>query len=469
MFNISGKKQLQSILPSDRIFFQEDNLMDKNTYLSYGKDYTKILEPNFSALLFPKTEQEIVKIVQTAIEYKIPLVPSGGRTGLAGAAVASKGEIVLSLDKMNRFLELDDSAGTATVESGMITKEIHNKVEEQGFYFPVDFAASASSHIGGNIATNVGGIRVVRYGLLRNWILGLSVVTGKGEILRFNGKILKNNTGYDLKQLFIGSEGTLGVITQATLALTQIPKESRSVFLAISNFNKILEIFKYTKHLKTPILAFETLSHFCLEIVMKGLSLKPLFSEKNPYYVLIEFELDKPDAENHIFDFIEKISEKGWIEDGIMAENSQQNSDFWKYREGLPEVLVTNYTLSKNDISLPLNSMNTFIEDFDSILKKYPDIKKALFGHIGDCNLHINLIKPENMDKDEFFTHCKEINLRMFKLVHKYEGSISAEHGIGILKKDFLKFSRTLKEIEMMKDIKKIFDPYNIMNPGKIF
>ena len=463
------KNQLKRLL-GENVHFQGESTMDAHTYESYGRDYTKKIKPNFSALVFPKTEEEVVSIVKIALEHKISIVPSGGRTGLSGAALAYNGEIVLSMEKLNRFLELDSFSKTARVQAGMITKEIHRKVEEQGFYFPVDFAASGSSHIGGNIATNMGGIRVLRYGLLRNWILGLNVVTGKGELLRFNGKVLKNNTGYDLKQLFIASEGTLGIITEATLALTTIPKESRSILLATKDFKAILEVFKQTHNCNINLLAFEMFSNQCLKIVTESLSLKQPFSENFPYYALIEFELESKDSEGKIFEFVEKISEKELIEDGIISENTKQNLDFWMYREGIGEALFTNYTVEKQDISIPLKSMNDFINHFNELLeKKYPNFVSVIFGHIGDGNLHINLLKPKSLSSELFFEKCQLLNKEMFELIKSYEGSISAEHGIGILKKDFLHYSRTKEEIDIMKSIKATFDPYNIINTGKIF
>ncbi|MCG9876550.1 MAG: FAD-binding oxidoreductase [Leptospiraceae bacterium] len=464
------KKELSAKIGESKVIWKEDGKMDEATFDSFGLDRTKTYKPEYKILVFPETTEDVAAIIEYANFNKIPVVPSGGRTGYAGGAVAKNSEIVISLNKMNKVIEADPFLGSITVQAGMVTKNLHKEAEERGFYYPVDFAATGSSHIGGNIATNAGGVRVVRYGLVRDWVLGLTVVTGKGEILRFNGEILKNNTGYDLKHLFIGSEGTLGIITECTLKLTASPKDIRVILVAVPDFKSILEIFKKTHESPLPLLAFEFFTEFCLEKVKEHLGVPSPFSSPSPYYVLMEYEVSGENDEEKLFSILETITNEEYITDGSIAQNSRQNETFWKYREGISESLSLHNTVHKNDISLPLRNMEAFIQEMESLLNgKYPGFQIALFGHVGDGNLHLNILMPEGMDKETFFIKCKSVDPDMFELIQKYHGSISAEHGIGLLKKDFLGFSRSQSEIDSMKAIKAIFDPNGILNPGKLF
>jgi glycolate oxidase subunit GlcD len=466
---LDRKEQLYSIVGKEHCFWRGDGAMDLETFLSYGTDRTKLHKPEFDILVFPQTTEQVSKIVKFAFSENISIVPSGGRTGYAGGAIAKNNEMVISLSKMDKVLDFDPFFASITVQAGMITQNLHKEAEERGYFFPVDFAASGSSHIGGNVATNAGGVRVVRYGLTRNWVLGMTVVTGTGEILNFNGDILKNNTGYDLKHLFIGSEGTLGIITELTLKLTSIPKETSVILLAVPDYNKILEIFKESHKSKIPLLAFEFFTERCLQKVIEHLGVNRPFSEESPYYVLMEFEIREESDNDYLYTILENVTNLELITDGSVAQNSMQKKTFWKYREGISESLSILHTVHKNDISLPLREMNSFVESMESLLQsKYPGFEIALFGHIGDGNLHLNILKPQDMSNEEFFTSCKKVDPEMFALIQKHKGSISAEHGIGLLKKDFLQFSRTNSEIEIMKQIKKVMDPKGIMNPGKV-
>jgi FAD/FMN-containing dehydrogenase len=461
---------LKNLIGNEKVLYLNNSNLDKDTFLSYGTDRTKLYSPNFDILCFPETTEDVSKLVSYCYQNNLKIVPSGGRTGYAGGAIAKSGEIVISLDKMNQLIDFDPYLPSITVGAGMITQNLHKEAEERGYFFPVDFAATGSSHIGGNIATNAGGVRVVHYGLIRNWILGMKVVDGKGEIYDFNGEILKNNTGYDLKHLFIGSEGTLGIITEVTLKLTTPPKDTNVLLFSVAEFTHILEIFKESHSSGLPVLAFEFFTDTCLEKVMHHLTLNNPFPEISPYYTLVEFEI-REESDNLKMDaFMERIAESGFILDGNVSQNSTQRKTFWKYREGISESLSILHTVHKNDISLPLRKMEPFIVEMNDLLSnKYPGFEIALFGHIGDGNLHLNILKPDSMPKEDFFQSCKKVDPEMFTLLQKYNGSISAEHGIGLLKKDFLNFSRSTLEIETMKSIKKIFDPKGILNPGKIF
>ncbi len=461
------KDKIISILGKEKVFSRED--MDEATFDSYGLDRTKVYKSNYTLLTFPKTTEEVSELVKYAYSQDIKIVPSGGRTGYAGGAIAKDDELVISLSKMDSVLDFDPFFASLTVGGGMITQNVHKEAEERNYFFPVDFAATGSSHIAGNIATNAGGVRVVHYGLIRNWVLGMKVVTGTGEILNFNGNILKNNTGYDLKHLFIGSEGTLGIITEVTLKLTKKPVDTSVLLFAVPDYASILNLFKKSHSTVLPLLVFEFFSDLCLNKVKEHLSVESAFNEKSPYYVLMEFEIREESDTDKLFAFLEEVTNEGLINDGLIAQNSKQKQTFWKYREGISESLSILHTVHKNDISLPLRSMEAFINEMETLLeKKYPGFEIALFGHIGDGNLHLNILKPSNLNDADFFNECKKVDPDMFTLIQKHGGSISAEHGIGLLKKDYLLFSRSAEEISLMKEIKKAFDPKGIMNPGKI-
>ncbi|MDF3821204.1 FAD-binding oxidoreductase [Leptospira sp. 96542] len=463
------KEDLKNLIGDTKVIAKGDSEWDESTFNSYGTDRTKVHKPNYQLLLFPESTEDVAKIVTYAYQNNIQIVPSGGRTGYAGGAVAKDGEIVISLAKMDKTLDFDPFLGTLQIQAGMITKNLHKEAEEKGFYFPVDFAATGSSHIGGNIATNAGGVRVVHYGLIRNWILGLTVVTGKGEVYRFNGEILKNNTGYDLKHLFIGSEGTLGIITEAVVKLTKPPKDIRVIFLAVPEYKNILEIFKETHNFDLNLLAFEFLTDYCLEKVKEHLGVPDPFQSPSKYYVLMEYEVKNESDDEKLYSILESITEKELITDGSVAQNSRQNETFWKYREGISESLSLAYTVHKNDISLPLRNMEAFLDEMTVLLNsKYQGFSVALFGHIGDGNLHLNIVKPKEISDEDFFKQCMAVDPEMFSLIQKYKGSISAEHGIGLLKKDYLGFSRSASEIDSMRAIKAVFDPKGILNPGKL-
>jgi glycolate oxidase subunit GlcD len=462
--------QIAELIGTENIISRSNGKMDELTFNSYGVDRTKLYQANYDYLVFPRNTVDVSKIVKYAYDNNIAIVPSGGRTGYAGGAIAKNKEIVVSLSKMDKTIDFDPFLGSLTVEAGMITQNVHKVAEEHGYVFPVDFAATGSSHIGGNIATNAGGVRVVRYGLIRNWVLGMKVVVGNGEILEFNGNILKNNTGYDLKHLFMGSEGTLGIITEVTLKLTNIPRDTNVVLFATDDFSKILEVFKICSKSPLPLMAYEFFTDRCLDKVIHHLNVNKPFESRHPYYILVEFEMREEKDNEHLETLLNDIFAEELISDGSIAQNSMQKKTFWKYREGISESLSILHTVHKNDISLPLREMKSFIESMESLLKdKYPGFEIALFGHVGDGNLHLNILKPSNMIDDDFFRSCKNVDPEMFSLIQKHGGSISAEHGIGLLKKEFLSFSRSSSEIEYMKQIKKVFDPKGILNPGKIF
>jgi FAD/FMN-containing dehydrogenase len=443
-------------------------LTDADSLETYGKDWTKQYAPAPSAIVFPKTTEQVQAIVRWANQHKIALVPSGGRTGLSAAAVAANGEVVVSFDYMNRIVEFNEYDRTVVCQPGVVTKQLQLFAEEKGLYYPVDFASSGSSQLGGNIGTNAGGIKVIRYGMTRNWVAGLKVVTGTGELLELNRDLIKNATGYDLRQLFIGAEGTLGFVVEATMRLERAPKNLTAMVLGTPDFDSIMPVLHAFQG-KLDLTAFEFFSDRCLEKILGRGDVPAPFESRTPFYALLEFEALNEDVANEALATFEHCVEQGWVLDGVMSQSQQQLENLWKLREYISET-ISHWTPYKNDISVTVGQVPAFLKDIDDIVSaNYPDFDVLWYGHIGDGNLHLNILKPEALTKEDFFAKCAVVNKWVFEIVEKYNGSISAEHGVGMTKRDYLQYSRSAAEIAYMKAIKAVFDPNGIMNPGKIF
>lgn len=443
-------------------------LTDAASLEAYGKDWTRHFPPAPSAIVFPKDIEQVQAIVRWANRHKVALVPSGGRTGLSAGAVAANGEVVVSFDYMNRILDFNAFDRTVVCQPGVVTEQLQNFAEEQGLYYPVDFASAGSSQIGGNIGTNAGGIKVIRYGMTRNWVAGLKVVTGKGDLLELNKDLIKNATGYDLRQLFIGAEGTLGFVVEATMRLDRAPKNLTAMVLGTPDFDSIMPVLHAFQG-KLDLTAFEFFSDKGLAKILDRGDVPAPFETPCPFYALLEFEATTEDVANDALALFEHCVEQGWVVDGVMSQSEQQLRNLWKLREYLSET-ISHWTPYKNDISVTVSKVPAFLRDIDVIVsERYPDFIVVWYGHIGDGNLHLNILKPDDMSKDEFFAKCASVNKQVFETVEKYNGSISAEHGVGMTKRDYLGYSRSSAEIEYMKAVKAVFDPNGIMNPGKIF
>ncbi|MDZ4335263.1 MAG: FAD-binding oxidoreductase, partial [Pseudomonas sp.] len=357
---------------------------------------------------------------------------------------------------------------TAVCQPGVVTKQLQMFAEDKGLYYPVDFASAGSSQIGGNIGTNAGGIKVIRYGMTRNWVAGLKVVTGTGELLELNKDLIKNATGYDMRQLFIGAEGTLGFVVEATMRLDRAPKNLTAMVLGTPDFDSIMPVLHAFQN-KLDLTAFEFFSDKALAKIMARGDVPAAFETDCPFYALLEFEATTEEVAEAALATFEHCVEQGWVLDGVMSQSEQQLQNLWKLREYISET-ISHWTPYKNDISVTVSKVPAFLHDIDRIVgEHYPDFEIVWFGHIGDGNLHLNILKPENLSKDEFFAKCATVNKWVFETVQKYNGSISAEHGVGMTKRDYLTYSRSQAEIGYMKAIKAVFDPNGIMNPGKIF
>ncbi|WP_449430681.1 FAD-binding oxidoreductase [Pseudomonas putida] len=443
-------------------------LTDSASLQAYGKDWTKHYPPAPTAIVLPKTVEQVQAIVAWANRHKVALVPSGGRTGLSAGAVAANGEVVVAFDNMNQILDFNAVDRTVVCQPGVITRQLQAFAEEQGLYYPVDFASSGSSQIGGNIGTNAGGIKVIRYGMTRNWVAGLKVVTGKGELLELNKDLIKNATGYDLRQLFIGAEGTLGFVVEATMRLDRAPRNLTAMVLGTPDFDSIMPVLHAFQG-RLDLTAFEFFSDKGLAKIMARGDVPSPFDTACPFYALLEFEATTEEVANQALATFEDCVEQGWVLDGVMSQSETQLKNLWKLREYLSET-ISHWTPYKNDISVTVSKVPAFLRDIDAIVgEHYPDYEVVWYGHIGDGNLHLNILKPDHMSKDDFFASCAKVNKWVFEIVQRYNGSISAEHGVGMTKRDYLGYSRSAEEIACMKAIKAVFDPNGIMNPGKIF
>ncbi len=436
----------------------------------YGRDWTKVIAPRPSLVVFPRSTAQVQTVVRLCIEAGAAIVPSGGRTGLAAGAVASNGEVVLSLSRMRAMGPVDARALTVHVEAGVITEALHQHCELHGLTWPVDFASKGSSTIGGNIATNAGGVKVIRYGLTRQWVLGLVVVTASGEILRLNGALEKNNTGADLRQLFIGSEGTLGIVTEATLKLTRVPGHLDVMLFAVSDLAGVLALFDAARAGPFVLSAFEMFTERCFARLSRHRSVvMPIatHAKHDTHYVLVEVEAS---ARATIEDWLAQLMDKDLVMDGTLAENAAQARSLWELREGISESLSATGLPHKNDIALPIAELPGFCTALDALFaREWPGFEVCVFGHIGDGNLHVNVMKPDAMGVPEFLEHAKAGDRAMFDLVRAHHGSISAEHGIGLLKKPYLSYTRSPAELALLRALKTALDPAGLLNPGKIF
>jgi FAD/FMN-containing dehydrogenase len=444
-------------------------LVDESSRGFYGRDWIKDFVPAPTAVILPESTEQVRKIVVACRKAKIGIVPSGGRTGLSGGATAAYGEIVLSMERMRKIVSVNSTDRTLRCFAGATLAKVQETALEHELFFPVDFSSRGSCQIGGNIATNAGGIKVIRYGNIRDWVLGLTVVTGSGEILNLNGSLFKNNTGLDLKNLFVGSEGILGIITECTVRLTSKPGPLCRAMCAVASMDGVLPFLTYCRQKLRELSAFELIESEPFNEVISKRGLRNPFDQSYPVYLLVECEENSPAVRNLFQAALGEALEQGLASDAVLAESTAQSEELMNIRDLISETLSTHYTIHKNDISVPVPEIPSFITELKGALSAiYPSHKVMIFGHVGDGNLHVNILKVGDLSDSEFWLQCKEADQRIFALVQKFHGSISAEHGLGMLKRDFLGFTRSESEISLMREIKAAFDPDGIMNPGKV-
>ncbi len=439
------------------------------------------------ALVKPANTKEVSAVLAACHAANQSVVTHGGRTGLADGEKSTTSDIVLSLERMNQIESIDTSGATITVEAGCVLDSVHAAAVENGFMYGVDLGARGSCTLGGNISTNAGGLSVLRYGMTREQVLGLEVVLADGTVLTSMNSMMKNNSGYDLKHLFIGSEGTLGVITRAVLRLRQKTHSVNTCLLAFNRFeqaNKVLQIL--SAKLNAQLNAFEIIWNPYFQLVtdpdISGTAKAPL-DRDYPVYAIAEARGTAAEDDKALFErVLENILEEHLLADAVIAQSEQERKNIWHIRENLDPLLsfCPNYNY---DVSLPIASMQSYVEGIESeVQKKWPTAKCFAYGHMADCNLHITIVPfPEYVSEsfalsnynapidqklvEEYYEQCNQI---VFEPLKPLGGSISAEHGIGTLKKQYLPYSRTSAELALMRSLKNTLDPSNILNPGKV-
>ena len=451
---------LQATLPTLRL------LTDAADLEHYGRDWTRRWTPAPMAIALPDSVEEVQAIVRWANTEKVAIVPSGGRTGLSGGAVAAHGELVVSTARLNRVLDFDPVDRCLAVQAGVPLQRVHEAARSHGLQYPVDFAARGSCSIGGTLATNAGGIRVVRYGNTRHWVAGLKLVTGSGELMDLGRGLVKDSSGYDLRHLAIASEGTLGIIVEASLRLTDPPPPTNVMLLALPSFEALMQVFAAFRA-RLELQAFEFFTDLALKHVLAH-GAQPPFAQTHPFYVVTEFACDAASEAGALAAF-EQCLEQGLASDGVLSASEAQAAQLWRLREGITES-IARYLPYKNDVVVRVSAMPAFLRETQALLAEaYPHFEVIWFGHIGDGNLHINVLKPESMAQDAFVADCENVTALLAQALQAHGGSISAEHGIGLVKKPYLSCTRSAAEIAAMRGIKAVLDPSGIMNPGKVF
>ncbi|MNR77949.1 putative FAD-linked oxidoreductase [compost metagenome] len=441
----------------------------------YLTDWRRRASGKACEVLKPADTEELAALVRLCNEYKVPMVPQGGNTGLVlGSIPDDSGKaVVLSLTRLNRIRQIDPVNNTMTVEAGCILKNIQHAAGEAGRLFPLSLAAEGSCTIGGNLSTNAGGTAVLRYGNTRELCLGLEVVTAQGEIWNGLRGLRKDNTGYDLRDLYIGAEGTLGLITAAVLKLFPQPKAQLTALAALRTPDDALHLLSLAQsYCVSALTGFELMSGFCLKLVNKHFPAMRLpFAEDHAQYVLLE--LSDSESEEHAQTMLEHVisvaMQHDYIQDAVVARSMAQSQAIWDFREHIPLAQAAEGKNIKHDVSLPISHIGDFIRTTDALLQQaFPGARMVTFGHLGDGNLHYNVAHPEQEAEQSFLENQAAINRIVHDSVHQHDGSISAEHGIGALKRTEILRYKSAVEMQLMHSIKQALDPLNLMNPGKI-
>jgi FAD/FMN-containing dehydrogenase len=452
------------------------NVLTEGDLSAWEQDWRKRMRGKALAVVRPASTQEVARVVQACAAAGASIVPQGGNTGMVvGATPDESGtQVVLSLARMNAIRGIDAENLTMTVDAGCILQAVQEAARAKGFLFPLSLAAEGSCTIGGNLATNAGGTQVVRWGNARELCLGLEVVNAQGEIWDGLSGLRKDNTGYDLRDLFIGSEGTLGIITAATLKLYPLPCATLTAWAAVPSVEEAVRLLGLAhRELGPTLTGFEMMGQFALSLVAKHFpQLRVPFFDQSSYCVLLENSDHESElhARAQFERLLEIAMEEGCVTDAVVAENLSQAHQLWHIRESIPLAQAEEGLNIKHDISLPVSRIPDFCLDTDAQLRRtIPGVRLVNFGHLGDGNLHYNVQCPEGVDAPAFLGDWEEkVNTIVYDAVDRFGGSISAEHGIGSLKVDTLPDYKSPPAMAMMRAIKQALDPKNIMNPGRV-
>ncbi|EPE93996.1 FAD-binding oxidoreductase [Rhizobium grahamii] len=405
----------------------------------------------------PRSVKDISETLKICNVYRRPVVVQGGMTGLSGGANPQKGDVAISMELIAGVEDIDTAAGTMTVLSGTVLEQAQKEAERAGFLLPIDLGARGSCHIGGNLATNAGGIRVITHGMARDNVLGLEVVLADGTVISSLNHMLKNNTGYDLKQLFIGSEGTLGIITRAVVKLKPLPSVQATALCGLNSYDNVVSLLRHAKRSLSGLSAFEVMWEPFFRFSRQGEG-HNFFEVDYSFTVIVEQSGESTDLEA----FLESMFEEGLISDALIAQSEMQREAFWKVREGRALRALTDRL--SFDISLPIRVLDVYVQEVSATLvTAFPGVHISVFGHVADNNIHL-YVSTGNDDPST----KERVTTIVYERVRQHRGSISAEHGIGLLKRDYLSYSRNADELELMRLIKKTLDPNQILNPGKV-
>jgi FAD/FMN-containing dehydrogenase len=404
----------------------------------------------------PRTIEEVSAALRCCNAYRMPVVIQGGLTGLAGGANPGRKDIVIAMDLISGIEEIDAAAGTMTVKAGTVLEVAQKAAEAAGFLLPIDLGARGSCQVGGNLSTNAGGIRVIGHGVTRDNVLGLEAVLADGTVLSSLNRMQKNNTGYDLKHLFIGAEGTLGVITRAVLKLKPLPIGRATALCGLNSFEDVVALLHHARKSLPGLSAFELMWQFFFRFSREAEGFK-FFDQDFPFTVIIE-----QSGEESLETFLGAMFEEGLVADALIAQSEKERGQFWTVREGLS--LDALPRLINFDVSLPIGMLDRYAKEVSAALvAEFPGVHVSIFGHVADSNIHLCISAGAIDDAAEH-----RIDTIVYDHVRKYQGSISAEHGIGTLKRDYLPYSRSPEELEVMRRIKQALDPNWILNPGKV-
>jgi FAD/FMN-containing dehydrogenase len=467
---------MNALIDRLRLIVGESNVLVEGDLGAWEQDWRKRSRGKALAVVRPGSTAEVSQVVTACAAARASIVPQGGNTGLVvGSTPDESGtQVVLSLQRMNAVRSLDPDNLTITVEAGCVLQNVQEAAERAGFLFPLSLAAEGSCTIGGNLATNAGGTQVVRYGNARDLCLGLEVVTARGETWHGLSGLRKDNTGYDLRDLFIGSEGTLGIITAATLKLYPMPAARLTAWAAVPSLEDAVRLLGLAhRHLGPGLTGFELMGSFALSLVARHFAQMrvPLY-EQAPFCVLLENSDHESEAHARAqFEgLLEAALEQGFAADAVVAENLTQAHQLWHIRESIPLAQAEEGLNIKHDISVAVSRIPEFCRETDALLEKMiPGVRLVNFGHLGDGNLHYNVQAPRGGDASDFLNEWEDrVNSLVYDSVQRFDGSISAEHGIGSLKAEKLEIHKAPVALEMMRAVKRALDPENLMNPQRI-
>ncbi|MBB4381628.1 4-phosphoerythronate dehydrogenase (FAD-dependent) [Bradyrhizobium sp. Rc3b] len=454
-----------------KIVGERHTITDANDIEPYVTEERNLFHGRSPLVLRPGSTAEVSEICKLASAHKIALVPQGGNTGLVGGQTPHNGEVVVSLRRLDKIREVDTASNTMTCEAGVVLQIAQAKAAEVDRLFPLSLGAEGSCTIGGNLSTNAGGTAALAYGVAREMALGLEVVLADGRVLNVLSKLKKDNTGYNLHNLFIGAEGTLGIITAATLKLFPKPRAVETAYVGLKSPAAALKLLTIAQsEAANALTSFELLSEMAVDFsVRHGIDVRDPLAEKHPWYVLMELSSPGDDARTPLETILARAMEEEIVDDAVIAANLTQRNGFWKLREEMSSAQKPEGGSIKHDISVPIAAVPDFIEEANAaVVKLIPGARPVPFGHLGDGNLHYNVSQPIGADTADFLARWHDMNAVVFEIVLRMGGSISAEHGIGVLKRDELPDVKDKTAIELMRAIKAMLDPLGIMNPGKV-